>query len=102
MPKALTSSSARGARVAAISAAPPGRLTTFFTRVGYPTKSRFADVLNVVVTQARQTEHAVTKPCACGHSKTAHQHYRAGTDCSGCSCGRYAKRRRGIDLRIHL
>lgn len=40
--------------------------------------------------------------CECGHDRLAHQHYRSGTDCSGCACERYAKRRRIIDLRIHL
>ncbi|PWW21812.1 hypothetical protein JD79_00953 [Geodermatophilus normandii] len=29
------------------------------------------------------------KPCTCGHGKVAHSHYRAGTDCSLCSCDRY-------------
>ena len=31
--------------------------------------------------------------CACGHSKTAHKHYRTGTDCSLCDCPRF---RRGL------
>ncbi len=26
------------------------------------------------------------KACACGHGKRAHEHYRAGSDCSFCSC----------------
>ncbi len=30
--------------------------------------------------------------CVCGHSKSAHEHYRRGSDCSGnsnCSCPHY-------------
>lgn len=30
--------------------------------------------------------------CACGHSKEAHEHYRTGSDCSGCECRRYRRR----------
>jgi hypothetical protein len=26
----------------------------------------------------------VVKPCACGHGKDAHEHYRAGSDCGAC------------------
>jgi hypothetical protein len=26
----------------------------------------------------------VVKPCACGHAKDAHEHYRPGTDCGVC------------------
>jgi hypothetical protein len=29
------------------------------------------------------------KACACGHGKTAHQHYRAGADCALCACPRF-------------
>jgi hypothetical protein len=29
---------------------------------------------------------ALRRPCRCGHSKDEHQHYRRGTDCSGCDC----------------
>jgi hypothetical protein len=28
-------------------------------------------------------------PCTCSHARDAHDHYRPGTDCSGCSCRRY-------------
>lgn len=31
------------------------------------------------------------KPCSCGHGKQAHQHYRAGSDCALCGCGRYRR-----------
>lgn len=26
----------------------------------------------------------VVEPCACGHPKAAHEHYRRGTDCGAC------------------
>jgi hypothetical protein len=29
------------------------------------------------------------RPCRCGHAREAHQHYRRGTDCSGCSCAQF-------------
>jgi hypothetical protein len=28
-------------------------------------------------------------PCSCGHRKQAHEHYRAGSDCALCGCGRF-------------
>ena len=32
-------------------------------------------------------------PCsACAHGKQAHLHYRRGTDCALCACGRYRGR----------
>jgi hypothetical protein len=36
-----------------------------------------------------------SRPCICGHSWDAHQHYRAGRECSLCPpgiCGRYRPR----------
>jgi hypothetical protein len=30
--------------------------------------------------------------CVCGHPRTYHLHYRAGTDCSHCDCERYVWR----------
>lgn len=27
--------------------------------------------------------------CRCGHLKSAHEHYRGGTDCGVCHCGRF-------------
>lgn len=27
--------------------------------------------------------------CRCGHARTAHQHYRAGTDCALCDCMKF-------------
>ena len=35
------------------------------------------------------SEQDMGKPCACGHGKRAHQHYRKGTDCAFCECGRF-------------
>lgn len=29
---------------------------------------------------------SLRRPCRCGHNKDEHQHYRRGTDCSGCDC----------------
>jgi hypothetical protein len=29
------------------------------------------------------------KTCSCGHDKQAHLHYRAGSDCAVCGCGKY-------------
>jgi hypothetical protein len=31
------------------------------------------------------------KPCRCGHGRTAHQHYRSGTDCALCTCARFSR-----------
>jgi hypothetical protein len=42
---------------------------------------------------ASPTPAATLKPCACGHGRQAHQHYRRGKDCALCSCTRY---RRGL------
>ncbi|GAA1847240.1 hypothetical protein GCM10009836_28540 [Pseudonocardia ailaonensis] len=27
--------------------------------------------------------------CRCGHQASSHEHFRAGTDCAACDCGRY-------------
>jgi hypothetical protein len=29
--------------------------------------------------------------CGCGHGRQAHEHYRAGSDCATCDCGRFAR-----------
>lgn len=34
----------------------------------------------------------VRRACRCGHQKDAHEHYRRGTDCSACTCAKYAGR----------
>lgn len=34
--------------------------------------------------------------CACGHPETAHQHYRAGTDCALCNCPRFRSHAGGL------
>jgi hypothetical protein len=36
--------------------------------------------------------------CRCGHVSVAHEHYRRGTDCALCGCGRYkgARARHGL------
>jgi hypothetical protein len=38
--------------------------------------------------------------CACGHLRTAHEHYRRGTDCALCTCAQF--HRRGLLGRLHL
>lgn len=35
---------------------------------------------------------SLRRPCCCGHEKAAHEHYRRGTDCSGCDCQRFRGR----------
>ena len=35
---------------------------------------------------------SLRRPCRCGHAKDAHEHYRRGTDCSGCRCTRFQGR----------
>jgi hypothetical protein len=32
---------------------------------------------------------AVRRDCRCGHDSGAHEHYRRGSDCSGCACERF-------------
>lgn len=27
--------------------------------------------------------------CRCGHTAELHEHYRAGSECAACGCGRY-------------
>jgi hypothetical protein len=36
-------------------------------------------------------------PCTCGHGRTAHEHYRRGTDCALCTCARFRKNRPLLD-----
>jgi|1186.fasta_scaffold238226_1 hypothetical protein len=31
------------------------------------------------------------RACACGHGKQAHEHYRRGTDCALCLCGKFSR-----------
>ncbi|GAA1304611.1 hypothetical protein GCM10009610_15510 [Pseudonocardia xinjiangensis] len=33
---------------------------------------------------APPVRRTVVEPCACGHAKAAHDHYRSGTDCGAC------------------
>jgi hypothetical protein len=38
--------------------------------------------------------------CTCGHARQAHRHYRPGSDCSRCGCGRWTwKGWRGTHVR---
>jgi hypothetical protein len=34
--------------------------------------------------------------CRCGHISGAHEHYRRGSDCALCGCGRYKAARAGL------
>lgn len=38
--------------------------------------------------------------CRCGHEKAAHEHYRAGSDCAGCACGRFHASRHAVAMPI--
>ncbi|RFU21316.1 hypothetical protein D0Z06_11060 [Geodermatophilus marinus] len=38
-------------------------------------------------------------PCTCGHARTAHEHYRRGSDCALCTCERYRRDRRRFPRR---
>jgi hypothetical protein len=41
--------------------------------------------------------------CRCGHDRSAHQHYRHGTDCSLCDCKRFrrqARRAKTITIQV--
>jgi hypothetical protein len=38
---------------------------------------------------AQPPESAVTAACTCSHGRTAHEHYRRGTDCALCGCRKY-------------
>lgn len=29
--------------------------------------------------------------CNCGHGKQAHEHYRRGSDCALCGCGKFSR-----------
>jgi hypothetical protein len=46
----------------------------------------------------RQPDVALGEPCRCGHISVAHEHYRRGSDCALCGCGRYqvARARHGV------
>jgi hypothetical protein len=35
---------------------------------------------------------AASTTCRCGHDKSAHEHYRKGTECSVCECARFRRR----------
>lgn len=65
-----------------------------------PAPSRREERTPVVPPPARPV---VVKPCACGHAREAHEHYRAGSDCGVCgatgpgACVAY--RRRGGPVR---
>jgi hypothetical protein len=42
------------------------------------------------VPPAPPVRETVVEPCACGHGRAAHDHYRSGTDCGACGateCG---------------
>ena len=41
-------------------------------------------------------------PCRCGHPQQWHEHYRAGNDCSTCSCRAYRRETRLRSAWIHF
>ncbi len=45
--------------------------------------------LRSVPPQHGQPVQDTSPACACGHGKTAHEHYRRGSDCALCDCRRY-------------
>ena len=60
----------------------PLLVTALWTAIAAP-----AAVL--IGTTLRHANH----PCACGHHRDAHQHYRPGSDCALCDCRRLAAAR---------
>jgi hypothetical protein len=34
----------------------------------------------------------IRRTCLCSHTKSAHEHFRAGTDCGLCDCSRFHAR----------
>lgn len=49
----------------------------------------------------RALDQDATRLCACGHQRSAHEHYRRGSDCSGgggCDCTHFAVRVTGGEL----
>ena len=48
-----------------------------------------------VTPPAPPVQPTVVEPCACGHAREAHEHYRPGTDCGVCgatACSSYRAR----------
>jgi hypothetical protein len=38
-----------------------------------------------------RTAVAGGKSCSCGHGRQAHEHYRRGSDCALCTCGKFRR-----------
>lgn len=51
------------------------------------TEAQMGDLLRVVA--GADAAGTVAKTCSCGHGRTAHEHYRRGTDCALCRCRKY-------------
>jgi hypothetical protein len=47
--------------------------------------------------RASRTAVVGGKSCSCGHGKHAHEHYRRGSDCALCACGKF---RRSVMARL--
>ena len=45
------------------------------------------------VAQLRPPPAAEPAVCRCGHERPGHTHFRRGTDCALCDCGRWAPKR---------
>lgn len=50
--------------------------------------------------QRRASSSPAVTACRCGHATDAHDHFRVGTDCSICGCGRYRPAARIADQLI--
>lgn len=48
----------------------------------------------------RRLATTTVRACRCGHPTDAHDHFRAGTDCSVCGCSRYRPAARLADQLI--
>jgi hypothetical protein len=50
-------------------------------------------LVSPVAPLSAQVAGVVVAACRCGHGADAHSHWRAGTDCSACGCGRFQRER---------
>jgi hypothetical protein len=71
--------------------APARRLTVVGGAEVVPSTPARTSVATAVPPETGAVPGSLGKPCSCGHGKQAHQHYRAGSDCALCGCGRYSR-----------
>jgi hypothetical protein len=43
--------------------------------------------------KALATGHRLSTACRCGHPHAAHEHYRPGSECGQCGCGKWRRAR---------